>query len=138
MTIKPFNDKVVSSNLTTRFFFLFSLTLSSYLRKITIIFLSISSNICFGCSKDLSHRDNSFEHPQHMFWLRNKKNNFQLRTLIWGPEYYFILILSKAKPNAILLLHQRLKYKKYHAIHLLLKVYSCRTIRCFKLTQIMK
>ena len=20
-----------------------------------------------------------------MFWLRNKKNNFQLRTLIWGP-----------------------------------------------------
>ena len=27
----------------------------------------------------------SFEYPQHMFWLRNKKNNFQLRTLIWGP-----------------------------------------------------
>ena len=22
---------------------------------------------------------------QHMFWLRNKKNNCQLRTLIWGP-----------------------------------------------------
>ena len=22
-----------------------------------------------------------------MFWLRNKKNNFQLRTLIWGPVY---------------------------------------------------
>ena len=21
-----------------------------------------------------------------MFWLRNKKNNFQLCTLIWGPE----------------------------------------------------
>ena len=20
-----------------------------------------------------------------MFWLRNKKDNFQLRTLIWGP-----------------------------------------------------
>ena len=20
-----------------------------------------------------------------MFWLRNKKNNFQLRTFIWGP-----------------------------------------------------
>ena len=20
-----------------------------------------------------------------MFWLRNKKNNFQLHTLIWGP-----------------------------------------------------
>ena len=33
----------------------------------------------------ISHRDGSFEYPQHMFWLRNKKNNFQLRTLIWGP-----------------------------------------------------
>ena len=22
-----------------------------------------------------------------MFWLRNKKNNLQLRTLIWGPGY---------------------------------------------------
>ena len=25
------------------------------------------------------------EYPQHMFRLRNKKNNFQLRTLIWRP-----------------------------------------------------
>ena len=30
-----------------------------------------------GCSKEPS-----FEYPQHMFWLRNKKNNFQLHTLI--------------------------------------------------------
>ena len=42
--------------------------------------------MCFGCSKEPSHRDVSFEYPQHMFWLRNKKNNFQLHTLIWGPE----------------------------------------------------
>ena len=27
----------------------------------------------------------SFEYPQHMFWLRNKKNNFELRTFIWRP-----------------------------------------------------
>ena len=40
--------------------------------------------MCFGCSKELSHRLGSFEYPQHMFWWRNKKNNFQLRTLIWG------------------------------------------------------
>ena len=40
--------------------------------------------MCFGRSKEPSHRDGSFEYPQHMFWLRNKKNNFQLRTLIWG------------------------------------------------------
>ena len=47
------------------------------LRKIVIIFLSISLNMCFGCSKELSHWDGSFEYPQHMFWLRNKKNNVQ-------------------------------------------------------------
>ena len=28
------------------------------------------------------YRDVSFEYPQHMFWLRNKKNKFQLRTFI--------------------------------------------------------
>ena len=39
----------------------------------------------FGCSKEPSHRDGSFEYPQHMFGLRNKKNNFQLHTLIRGP-----------------------------------------------------
>ena len=31
----------------------------------------------------MSHRETSFEHPQHMFWLRNKKNNFLVQTLIW-------------------------------------------------------
>ena len=52
--------------------------------KIAIIFLSISLNMCFGCSKEMSHGDGSFEYPQHMFCLRNK-NIFQLHTLIWGP-----------------------------------------------------
>ena len=28
--------------------------------------------MCFGCSKEQSHQDGSFEYPQHMFWLRNK------------------------------------------------------------------
>ena len=41
--------------------------------------------MCFGCSKEPSHRDGSFEYPQHMFWLRNKEYNFLLRTIIWGP-----------------------------------------------------
>ena len=41
--------------------------------------------MCFGCSKEPSHWDSSFEYPQHMFWLRNKKDNFTLRTLIWRP-----------------------------------------------------
>ena len=52
-----------------------------------ITFLSISLNMCLGCSKKPSHRDDSFEYPQHMFCLRNKKNNFQSHTLNWGPEF---------------------------------------------------
>ena len=38
-----------------------------HLRKIVIIFLSISLSICFGCSKEPSHQDGSFEYQQHMF-----------------------------------------------------------------------
>ena len=39
------------------------------------------------------HQCGSFEYPQHMFWLRNKKimrnkkNNFLSHTLILGPVY---------------------------------------------------
>ena len=47
--------------------------------------------MCFGCSKELSHRDGSFEYPQHMFWLTNKKNDFLLHTLIWGPVKFYSL-----------------------------------------------
>ena len=47
-------------------------------RKIAIIFLSIRFNMCSGCSKEPSHRDGSFEYPQHMFWLRNKKKYFSV------------------------------------------------------------
>ena len=49
--------------------------------------------MCFGWSKEPSHRDGSFEYPQHMFWLRNKKNNFQLPTLIRGPDVILLLLL---------------------------------------------
>ena len=49
-------------------------------RKIVNIFLPIHFNICFGCSKEPSHRGGSFEYPQHMFGLRNKKNNFLVQT----------------------------------------------------------
>ena len=53
--------------------------------KIVIIFLLFNLNMCFTFSKETSHREGSFEYPQHMFWLRNKKNNFPLGTLIWWP-----------------------------------------------------
>ena len=36
-------------------------------------FFSISNNICFGFSKELSHWDGAYEYPQHVFWMRNKK-----------------------------------------------------------------
>ena len=35
--------------------------------KIVNYFLINSFNIGFGCSKELSHRDGSFEDTQHMF-----------------------------------------------------------------------
>ena len=37
-----------------------------------------------GCSKEPSHRENL----QYMFWLKSKKINFQLPTLILMPGFY--------------------------------------------------
>ena len=48
------------------------------LRKIAITFLSIGLNMCFGCSKEPSRRDDSLEYSQHMLWLSNKKITFLL------------------------------------------------------------
>ena len=48
-----------------------------FARKIVNIFLPISLNKCFGCSKEPSHWDGSFEYPQHMFSLRNKQDIIQ-------------------------------------------------------------
>ena len=53
--------------------------------EIVIIFLPINLNMCFGCSKKLSHLDGSFEYPKHMFWMRNKENSFPICTLISSP-----------------------------------------------------
>ena len=50
--------------------------------------------MCFGCSKEPSHWDGSFEYPQHMFWLRNKKSNIPIRSLIWRPVLNFELVSS--------------------------------------------
>ena len=51
-----------------------------------IIFLPINLNMCFGCSKEPSLWDGSFEYPQHMFYMRNKENSFPIHTLIWRPD----------------------------------------------------
>ena len=57
-----------------------------YELKIVTIFLPINLNMCFGCSKEQSNWDGSFEYPQHMFWMRNKENSFPIHTLIWRPD----------------------------------------------------
>ena len=49
--------------------------------KIVNVFLPISLIICFGCSKEPSHWDGSFEYQQHILWLRNKKNTFSVPNL---------------------------------------------------------
>ena len=51
--------------------------------------------MCFGCSKELSHGDGSFEYPQHRLCLRNKKNNFRYTLLSWGLFVQCIHILMK-------------------------------------------
>ena len=43
--------------------------------------------MCFGCSKEPSHRDGSFKFPQYMFWMRNKENSFPIRTRIWRSAH---------------------------------------------------
>ena len=40
--------------------------------------------MCFGYSKEPSHRDGSLEYSHHMFWMRNKKNNFSYAPLSGG------------------------------------------------------
>ena len=45
--------------------------------------------MCFWCSKEPSHWDGSFEYPQHMFWLGNKKKNFPVHTLICRPALMY-------------------------------------------------
>ena len=72
-------------------------------RKIVNIFLSISFNICFGCSKEPSQWDSSFEYLQHMFWLRNKKINFDYALLSGGLYLLAIIgaILSKGEEISV-------------------------------------
>ena len=55
-----------------------------------------------------------------MFWLRNKKNNFQLRTLIWGPVNYYICISSK----------RRVSQTVYTQIRLLLMEQAAQVLHC--------
>ena len=73
--------------------FYIGLVKQKFQRKIVIIFLYISLNMCFGCSKEPSHRDGSYEYPKQMFWLRNKKIIFSY-ALISGGLCYCMAVKS--------------------------------------------
>ena len=90
---------------TSSFISSFVMSVSKYFeRKIVNIFLPISWNICFGCLKEPSHWDGSFEYPQHMFWLRNKKIIFSLRTL--NLAWYILLkIIEGPMLSIVTLMH---------------------------------
>ena len=100
------------------------------LHKIAIIFFSMSLNICFGCLKEPSNRDGSFEYLQHMFWLRNKKNNFQLRTLIWRPYWNE----WKLEVHTMLTTHKVLSVFLLEYVHLLGQLWYLRPtlITCYE------
>ena len=51
--------------------------------------------MCFGWSKEPSRLDVSFEYPQRMFWLRNKKIIFSY-ALLSGGSVFFMGELDKA------------------------------------------
>ena len=52
--------------------------------KLWLFSFTISLNICFGCSKEPSHRDGSFEHPQHSFGREIRKIIFWYAGLSGG------------------------------------------------------
>ena len=66
----------------SQIYFYTGLDINKFFQRIIVkIFLPINFNICFGCTKEPSHWDGSFEYPQLMFWLRNKEVSFSLHTL---------------------------------------------------------
>ena len=58
-------------------------------REAATVFISL--NTCLRCSKQPYHRDGCFEYSQNVFWLRNRKNNFLLCTLICGTDELYPL-----------------------------------------------
>ena len=58
-----------------------------------------------------------------MFWLSNKNNNFQLRTLIWGPNDIFVATLQflwqmVTMANAVIISDEILRFANFTASYL--------------------
>ena len=67
-----------------------------------IFFLFLNQIICCGCSKELSHRDGSFEYQKHMFKLMGKKiiTILLLKNLL---HWLYIFRVTDKKATKILL-----------------------------------
>ena len=57
--------------------------------KIAIIILYICLNMCFGCTKEPSYRDGSFECSQQRFWLEIRKIMFSYALLSEKKKTFF-------------------------------------------------
>ena len=77
----------IVGNLMSRLNYIKSRFNKTYMCKNVIIFLSISLTSVFGCSKEPSRCDGSFEHPQPLFWFRNKKTIFNYAFISKGLLY---------------------------------------------------
>ena len=51
--------------------------------------------MCYGCSKEPSHSDSSFEYPQHMLWMKKKKIIFLFSTLNQSPGKFKPVVLEE-------------------------------------------
>ena len=71
-----------------RFSSIFETSVRVHTRK--IIFLFLNQNICFGCSKEPSRWDGSFEHPKHMLKIIGKKifTTFTLKNFVYLNQWY--------------------------------------------------
>ena len=69
------------------------------------IFLSIDFNVCFGCSKEPSRRDGSFEYPQHTFSLRNRKIQIYFPSLIYSQAHNRSINFDRKIVNIFLSIH---------------------------------
>ena len=62
--------------------------------------------------KEQSQWDGSFEYPQHMFQLRNKKINFLVRTLkCLSPDLFIYLFYKVAFDQGMHCLHKEYSIK---------------------------
>ena len=96
--------------------------------KGNIFELHIHLNMCFGCSKELSHWDCSFEYPQHIFCWEIRKlpvlNCFQ-KGYTWLQQYKGLIIWSSGWYLALLYVFFFNFYGFILSLHIQLIFRSC-------------